>query len=110
MNENLSGAPLYSNGYRSGATVLKGTSDQTFGKLPPITDIDTNKITDVSVRLVVDRYSSDRIYPLSGARSVPPRIDSDGQFGQFGQFGQYSGRYSDQYSGQLGDHVTHVCR
>jgi len=76
MNENLSGAPLCMNSYRSGATVLKGTSNQTFGKLPPITDIDTHKITDLSVRLVVDRYLSDRVYPLSGARNVPPRIDS----------------------------------
>lgn len=84
MNENLSGAPLCTDNYRSGATVLKGISNQTFGKLPPITDIDINRITDLSVRLIVDRHFPERVYPLSGVgRNVPPRIDSAVHYGDY---------------------------
>ena len=79
MNEHV--APLSrSYSYGSGATVLKGRSNQRFGRSPPLVNIDSSRVTELSLRLVVDRNRyNDTVRPLTYGDPVrahrPPRVD-----------------------------------
>lgn len=78
MNEHVA-PPGGSYNFSSGATVLKGKSNQKFGRLPPLAIIDSLRVTEISLRLVVENTPfDDTVYPLThgSARSrIPPRVD-----------------------------------
>lgn len=64
------------NNFKSGATVLNGTSRQNFGKVSAIKNVDELHITHLNIRLVVEEDTT--IYPLHSRCSrnpEPPRID-----------------------------------
>src|SRR6202012_4255024 len=82
MTESTLGFSAQSQSFSSGATVLGKHSDQQFVDVSPIARIDTDKITTIALRLIVD----DLLYkPYVSIREVneykvhsinePPRID-----------------------------------
>lgn len=62
--------------FGSGGTVLQGNSDQRFGSVDSITDIDQSNVTELSVRLVVDKRSSPMSMPKPVYKNaIPPRME-----------------------------------
>lgn len=67
-------------GYISGATVLGNSTDQYFDNVDPLTNIDTNNITRINLRLVISkqpRYISVSNAMKNKTNSIPPRINDN---------------------------------